>query len=39
VISDVFIGSTITLGVVRGDRRVEMRVPTFRPTRDGQIRN
>jgi hypothetical protein len=39
LISDVRIGSTITLGVVRGGRRVELRVPIVRPTRDGPIRN
>ena len=31
LISDVRIGSTITLGVVRGGRRVEVRVPIVRP--------
>lgn len=39
LISDVRIGSTITLGVVRGGRRVEVRVPIVGPTRDGPIRN
>jgi hypothetical protein len=39
LISDVRIGSTITLGVVRAGRRVEVRVPIVRPTRDGPIRN
>ena len=39
LISVVRIGSTITLGVVRGDRRVEVRVPIVRLTRDGPIRN
>ena len=39
LIPDVRIGSTITLGVVRGGRRVALRVPIVRPTRDGPIRN
>jgi S1-C subfamily serine protease len=39
LISDVRISSTITLGVVRGGRHVEVRVSIVRPTRDGPIRN
>ena len=39
LISDVGIGSTITLGVVRGGRRVEVRVPIVRPTGTGRSGN
>ena len=39
LISDVRIGSTITLGVVRGGRRVEVRVPIVRPTGTGRSGN
>jgi hypothetical protein len=39
LISDVRIGSTITLGVVRRGRRVDVRVPIVRPTLDGLISN
>jgi hypothetical protein len=39
LIVDVRIGGTITLGVVRGGWRVEVRVPIVRPTGDGPIRN